>query len=118
MDGMRGQYSSVSIPSFWCLLCHVYTVKSIQREQAGSRDSSKEDSGELYILYMTQAYSSLLMIWAMSAAAAHNDCHNTVMCFHFCESLYCGLRNSLWYGLHLEEDDLKAYSLYVLILFA
>ncbi len=27
------------------------------------------------------------------------------------------LRNSLWYGLHLGKDDLKAYALYHLILF-
>jgi hypothetical protein len=110
MDGMRGQYSSVSIPSSWCLLCHVYTVKSMQ--EAGSRDSSKEDSGELY-MNLIQDPRVLLVTDKMgnvSAAAVHNDCHNTVMCFHFCESLYCGTH--LWHGLHLEEDDLKAYSQY------
>ncbi len=32
-------------------------------------------------------------------------------------TLWCELRNSLWYGLHLGKEDLKAFALCLLILF-
>jgi hypothetical protein len=49
------------MPSFWCSLCRVYTVKSattVQRKQAGSIDPFKEESGELNIWNSTKEYSS------------------------------------------------------------
>jgi hypothetical protein len=68
-------------------------VRSWIRLKVGPVDPMKEEYSVLNNLYSTQEYLSWRMEWVISAAAVHNNFHDTQLCFHLCEGMMnCGRR--------------------------
>jgi hypothetical protein len=64
MNGVQGQNSRVPLPSLWCLLCHLYAVKSVQTVYTGYRWGNRSllrKHNWPFIWYYIQEYISRLM---------------------------------------------------------